>query len=161
MKVILKFDIINVGQQGEIKEVSSGFARNYLIPKNLVMKSNVQNIKIWEKEKIKFEKQREEIIDSAKKIAIKIEASKFIAKVKVGENGKIFGSISNTNIVDICKNAGFKIKKRDVLLSRNIKEIGNHVINVRLHPEIIAKINLFVMDENEKNDISVIQPSMQ
>jgi large subunit ribosomal protein L9 len=149
MKVILMSDIINVGHQGEIKEVSSGFARNYLVPQNLIMEATPANLKIWERERLKFEKQREEIISVAKKIASKMEAVEFIVKVKVGENDKIFGSVTSTNLLKIFKEKGFEINKRDILLSGNIKEVGNYEVNVRLHPEVVVKVKLTVTDEKE------------
>jgi large subunit ribosomal protein L9 len=149
MKVILKSDIASIGRQGEIKEVSAGFARNYLVPRNLVMEVNELNLKIWERERGRLEKYREEIINSAKEIASKMEASKFVTKVRTGESGKIFGSITTANLAKIFEDNGFKVKKRDILLSYNIKEIGDHEINVRLHPEIVAKIKLSVIDEKK------------
>lgn len=149
MKVILKSDIINIGQQGEIKEVTAGFARNYLIPQNLVMAANAQNLKIWEREKVKLAKRREEIISTAKEVASKMEALEFAVKVKISENGKIFGSITTANLTKIFEDNGFKINKRDILLSNNIKEIGKYEINVRLHPEVIAKTKLSVINEKE------------
>jgi large subunit ribosomal protein L9 len=149
MKVILKSDIANVGRQGEIKEVSAGFARNYLIPQSLVMEVNNLNLKIWERERERLKKHREEIINSAKEIASKMETSKFAAKVKTGENGKIFGSITTTNLAKIFEDNGFKVNKRDILLSDNIKEIGDHEISVRLHPEVVARIKLSVISEKK------------
>ncbi|OEG69624.1 hypothetical protein ATZ36_08425, partial [Candidatus Endomicrobiellum trichonymphae] len=112
MKVILKSDINNVGRQGEIKEVSAGFARNYLIPQSLVMEVNDINLKIWERERGRLEKHREETINSAKEIASKMGTSKFVIKVKTGENGKIFGSITAANLAKIFENNGFKVNKR-------------------------------------------------
>ncbi|MDR1122479.1 MAG: 50S ribosomal protein L9 [Endomicrobium sp.] len=150
MKVILMSDITNVGHQGEIKEVSSGFARNYLIPQNLIMKATHTNLKIWERERLKLEKQREKIISTAKKIASKMEAIEFIVKVKVGENDKIFGSVTPTNLLKIFKEKGFEVNKRDILFSGNIKEIGRYEINVRLHPEVVVKVRLIVIDEKEQ-----------
>jgi large subunit ribosomal protein L9 len=149
MKVILKSDIANVGRQGEIKEVSAGFARNYLIPQSLVMKVNVLNLKIWERERGRLEKHREEIINSAKKIASKMEVLKFVTKIKTGESGKIFGSITTANLAKIFEDNGFKVNKRDILLSDNIKKIGDHEVSVRLHPEVVAKIKLSVIDEKK------------
>ncbi len=149
MKVILKSDITNVGRQGEIKEVSAGFARNYLIPQSLVMEANNLNLKIWERERGRLEKHREEIINFAKEIASRMETSKFVAKVEIGENGKIFGSITTANLAKIFEDNGFKVNKRDILLLNNIKEIGDHEINVRLHPEVVAKIKLSVINEKE------------
>ncbi|MDR2192162.1 MAG: 50S ribosomal protein L9 [Endomicrobium sp.] len=147
MKVILRSDITNVGRQGEIKEVSEGFARNYLVPKNLVMEASAQNLKIWERERVKLEKQREGIINRAKELAANLEASEFSIKVKLGDNGKIFGSVTAANIAKIIEKQGFEIGKRDILLSDSIKEIGNYEISVRLHPEVTAKIKLAVVSE--------------
>ncbi|MDR1511415.1 MAG: 50S ribosomal protein L9 [Endomicrobium sp.] len=150
MKVILKCDIANIGRQGEVKSVASGFARNYLVPKNLVMEASAQNLKIWERGKAKFEKQREELINEAKKIAFKMETSKFVARVKMGEGGKIFGSVTALNLAKIFHDNGFEIKKHDILLSDSIKEIGDYEISVRLHPEVIAKTKLSVISEKEQ-----------
>jgi len=147
MKVILRADITNVGRQGEIKEVSAGFARNYLVPKSLVMEASTQNLKIWEREKAKLEKQREEMITAIKEVAVRMESSQFTARVKIGENGKIFGSITTVNLVEIFKDKGFEINKRDILLADNIRETGNYEISIRLHPEVIAKIKLSVVSE--------------
>jgi large subunit ribosomal protein L9 len=147
MKVILKSDITNVGRQGEIKEVSAGFARNYLIPQGLVMEVNDLNLKIWERERGRQEKYREEVINSAKEIASKMEASQFAAKVKTGENGKIFGAITTAKLTKIFEDNGFKVNKRDILLSDNIKEIGDYEISVRLHPEVVANVKISVINE--------------
>jgi large subunit ribosomal protein L9 len=149
MKVILRSDITNVGRQGEIKDVSAGFARNYLVPQNLAMEATPQNLKIWEREKVKLEKQREEIINKAKEVAAKMEAAEFSTKVKVGENGKVFGSVTNSNISKLFEDQGFEVNKRDILLSDSIKELGNYEISIRLHPEVVAKIKLSVVSEKE------------
>ena len=149
MKVILRSDITNIGRQGEIKEVSPGFARNYLIPQSLAMEATAQNMKIWEREKHKLEKQREDIIAAAKEVAVKLEAAEFSAKVKVGENGKVFGSVTTSNLAKILEDQGFEVNKRDILLSDSIKELGNYEISIRLHPEVTAKIKLAVASEKE------------
>lgn len=149
MKVILRSDITNVGRQGEIKDVSPGFARNFLVPQNLAMEATPQNMKIWEREKVKLEKQREEIINAAKEVASKLESTEFTSKVKVGENGKIFGSVTTANIAKLFEDNGFDINKRDILLSDSIKVPGNYEISVRLHPEVVAKTKLAVVDEKE------------
>jgi large subunit ribosomal protein L9 len=147
MKVILRSDITNIGRQGEIKEVSAGFARNYLVPKSLAMEANAQNLKIWERERVKLEKQREEIINNAKDLAGKLEAAEFSVKVKLGDNGKIFGSVTTANIAKIIENQGFQVSKRDILLADSIKEAGSYEISIRLHPEVAAKIKLSVVSE--------------
>ena len=149
MKVILRSDITNVGRQGEVKEVSPGFARNYLVPQNLAMEATPANLKIWERERVKFEKKREEIISAAKEIASKMEEVEFTVKVKIGENGKIFGSVTPANLSKIFEEKGFEVNKRDILLSDNIKEVGNYEVNVRFHPEVVVKVKLAVIGEKE------------
>jgi large subunit ribosomal protein L9 len=150
MKVILRSDIINIGRQGDVKEVAPGFARNFLVPKNLVMPATPQNLKIWEREKVKLEKVRQEAIDVAKELAIKIEENEFApVKVNVGENGKIFGSVTTAIIAKAFSAAGFEISKKDILLSDNIKEIGSYEISVRLHPEVIAKAKFSIVSDKQ------------
>ncbi|MDR2066904.1 MAG: 50S ribosomal protein L9 [Endomicrobium sp.] len=147
MKVILRSDITNVGRQGEIKDVACGFARNYLVPENLAMEATDRNLKIWQRERVKLEKQREEIINSAKKIASKMETVEFTIKAKIGENGKIFGSVTTASLSKLFAEQGFNVNKKDILLSDNIKELGNYEINVRLHPEVVAKVKLVVLSD--------------
>ena len=150
MKVILRTDITNVGRQGEVKDVAAGFARNYLLPKELVMEATAQNMKIWEREKIKLEKIREEIISNAKIVAEKIENTEFSIKVKLGENGKIFGSVTVANLAKLFAEKDFNINKHDILLPAPIKEVGKISVNIRLHPEVIAKVNIDVVEEKIK-----------
>ena len=150
MKVILRTDITNVGRQGEVKDVAAGFARNYLLPKELVMEATAQNMKIWEREKIKLEKIREEVISNAKIVAEKIENTEFSIKVKLGENGKIFGSVTVANLAKLFAEKDFNINKHDILLPAPIKEVGKISVNIRLHPEVIAKVNIDVVEEKIK-----------
>ncbi len=150
MKVILRSDITNVGRQGEIKEVAAGFARNFLLPKKLVMEATSQNLKIWEKEKTRLEKVREEIISNAKSVAEKIEKAEFSIKVKVGENGKIFGSVTTAHLAKLFAEQGFDINKHDILLPAPVKEVGRQSVNVRLHPEVVVKVEIDIIEEKHK-----------
>ncbi|MDR1522734.1 MAG: 50S ribosomal protein L9 [Endomicrobium sp.] len=147
MKVILRSDITNVGRQGEVKDVACGFARNYLIPQNLVMEATDRNLKIWQRERVKLEKQREEVINNAKEVASKMEATEFSIKAKIGENGKIFGSVTTANLSKLFNQQGFNVDKKDILLSDNIKELGNYEVNIRLHPEVLVKVKLAVLGD--------------
>ncbi|MEA5000543.1 MAG: 50S ribosomal protein L9 [Endomicrobiaceae bacterium] len=150
MKVILRSDITNVGRQGEIKDVAAGFARNFLLPKKLGMEATSQNLKIWEREKSRLEKEREEIISNAKVVAEKIEKAEFSITVKVGENGKIFGSITTTHLSKLLSEQGFTVNKHDILLPAPIKEVGKQTLSIRLHPEVIAKIEVNIVEEKHK-----------
>jgi large subunit ribosomal protein L9 len=147
MKVILRADITNVGRQGEVKEVAPGFARNYLLPRNLVMEATDANMKLWSREKVKLEKQREQIIKAEQEIAGKIEKTSFTIQVKIGESGKLFGSVTNATIAKLLEDNGFKVDKHSILLSEAIKEVGVYTVDIRLHPEVIAKLKLWVVEE--------------
>ncbi|MDR2709239.1 MAG: 50S ribosomal protein L9 [Elusimicrobiota bacterium] len=149
MKVILRYDITNVGRQGDVKDVSAGYVRNYLIPKKLVMEANARNLKVWEREKSKMEKVRQEVIDKAKELAQQLETQEFQVHVKIGDNGKIFGSVTHATLAQIFAENGFEVNKHDILLAANIKELGSYEINVRLHPEVSAKAKFIVIGDKE------------
>ena len=151
MKVILRADITNIGRQGKIKDVAAGFARNFLLPKKLAMEATPQNMKIWEREKVKLEKQRDEVIANALTIKENIEKISFSTKVKVGENGKIFGSITTNHLAKLFAQEGFTINKHDILLPAPVKEVGKQSINIRLHPEVLAKVEVDIIEEKQKN----------
>jgi len=151
MKVILRADITNIGRQGNIKDVAAGFARNFLLPKKLAMEATPQNMKIWEREKVKLEKQREEVIANAVSVKDNIEKISFSTKVKVGENGKIFGSITTTHLSKLFAQEGFTINKHEILLPAPVKEVGKLTVNIRLHPEVLAKVEVDIIEEKQKN----------
>ncbi|GAB1402182.1 50S ribosomal protein L9 [Elusimicrobiota bacterium] len=151
MKVILRADITNIGRQGKIKDVAAGFARNFLLPKKLAMEATPQNMKIWEREKVKLEKQREEVIANAVSVKENIEKISFSTKVKVGENGKIFGSITTNHLSKLFAQEGFTINKHDILLPAPVKEVGKLTVNIRLHPEVLAKVEVDIIEEKQKN----------
>ncbi len=154
MKVILRSDITNVGRQGDIKDVADGFARNYLFPQKLAMEASAANLKIWDRQKVTLEKEREEIIATARALAAKIEAASLIITVKVGEGGKLFGSVTGTNIVRALTDSGFTIEKHSILLPEPIKEVGEYGVDIRLHPEVIAKAKLWVVAEKSHEQIT-------
>jgi large subunit ribosomal protein L9 len=150
MKVILCHDITNVGKQGDIKDVTAGYARNFLLPKSLVMEATPSNLKIWDKRKDKLSKEREKIILEAKGLAEKIEKTALTITVKVGDNGKIFGSVTTAHVSKVLEDSGFTVEKHSILLSAPIKETGTYDFDIRLHPEVLAKAKLWVVEEKSK-----------
>jgi large subunit ribosomal protein L9 len=152
MKVILRHDITNIGKQGDIKEIKIGYARNYLIPKQLAMEATPQNLKVWEKEKVKLQKERDQIIDAAKELAAKLEKTSMTITVNVGENNKLFGSVTATTIAKTLEENGFSVEKYDILLAEPIKEIGVYVVDIRVHPQVIAKAKFWVVEEKKEKE---------
>ena len=146
MKVILKQDIKGVGKKDQIINVSDGYVRNFLFPKNMAVEANNENMsKLRAKQDSNaFKKQQEK--EEAQKIADKI--SKIILKVpvKVGGNGKIFGGVSTKEISDLLeKNYKIKVDKKKIELTETIKELGARNVNIKLYEGVIANLKIDVV----------------
>ena len=148
MKVILLQDIIGVGKKDQIINVSDGYVRNFLFPKNMAVEANNENMsKLRAKQDSNaFKKQQEK--EEAQKIADKI--SKIILKVpvKAGGNGKIFGGVSTKEISDLLeKNYKIKVDKKKIELKETIKELGTRNVNIKLYEGVIANLKIDVVAE--------------
>ncbi|MBN1824114.1 MAG: 50S ribosomal protein L9 [Endomicrobiales bacterium] len=152
MKVILRSDVTNIGKQGDIKNVSPGYARNFLLPRKLAMEANASNMKIWEREKVRLEKEREEIIGKAKDLAGQIEKISVTIPMKLGESGKLFGSVGNSHIAKALDENGFKVAKQDILLAEPLKEIGAFTVEIRLHPEVNANLKVWIIEDKSEKE---------
>ncbi|TNF52169.1 50S ribosomal protein L9 [bacterium] len=145
MKVILKEDVKNLGSMGAVVNVANGYGRNYLIPRNLAVEANPKNLK-------RFEHEKNIILEKAKKIKNKQEAlANTISQISLtieanaGEDGKLFGSVTSKDIAEEVAKQGIEIDKRKVVLpEETIKRIGTYTIQVKLHPEVTANIQLEV-----------------
>ncbi len=147
MKVIFIEDVPNTGQKGEIKEVTSGYARNYLIPKGLALEATPGRLKDLEmKEKTRARKSAKES-GEAKKVADKIEGKTVTIKAKTGEGGKLFGSVTSADIVALLAGSGVQLDKKKIALEEPIKTLGEHNVLIKLHPEITASITVLVEPE--------------
>lgn len=152
MKLILRNDIRGLGRQGEVREAAPGYARNYLIPRGLAMEATPGNLKLWEKEKVKYEKQRLEHVQEAKGLAEKIEKVSLTITVKTGDSGKLFGSVTNATIAKALEQQGFKIDKHDIMLGEPLKEVGVYTIDIRLHTDVAAKAKVWIVAEKSKTE---------
>lgn len=146
MKVILKQDVKGVGKKDQIINVSDGYVRNFLFPKNMAVEANNENMsKLRAKQESNaFKKQQEK--EEAQKIADKI--SKIILKVpvKAGGNGKIFGGVSTKEISDLLeKNYKIKVDKKKIELKETIKELGTRNVNIKLYEGVIANLKIDVV----------------
>jgi large subunit ribosomal protein L9 len=147
MKVILLKDIENLGKKYEIKEVSDGYARNYLIPKKLAKVANEKNLKWLEKQKEKEEKKAEEELKKVQEAASAIDGQEITIPVKVGEDGQLFESINIQKIYEKLKEAGFEIKKNQILLESPIKELGEFPVKIKFPHNLEAEIKVIVVEE--------------
>lgn len=148
MLVILKKNVKGTGKAGDIVKVSDGFANNRLIPAGLAVPATNQNVKSAEKQKAFIEKKNAEEKAAAEATAKKLESKTVTIKTRVGDNGKLFGSITSMDIADaIQKQVGNKIDKKKIVLSKPIKEIGENTVEVKLYPEVSATVKVVISEE--------------
>ena len=147
MKVILKQDVKNLGDKDEVKEVKEGYARNYLIPKGLAEKATKSKLKEVEKRRQDKEKQEEKEIEEAEKLKEQLAKEKLVLKVKTGDGGKLFGSVTNKDISEkLQEDKKIQIDKRKIELDNPIKDIGSYDVDIKLHPKVEAKLKVEVTE---------------
>ncbi len=148
MKVILIKDVKGTGKKGEIVKVSDGHARNFLIPRGLAEEATSGNINKLKHQKAAQKKKQEEEISKAKELAEKISKTTLKFKTKAGEGGRLFGSITTKDIAEkLKKEHKIKIDKRKVVLDNPIKELGAQFVEIKVYPEISAKLKVEVTAE--------------
>ena len=147
MKVILKDDVKNVGNMGDIVKVTDGYARNYLVPKGLAVEASSKNVKSVEHEKRIIQEKAKKIRNSAEDLSDRISKVTLVVKANAGEEGKLFGSVTTMDIAEALKNEGFDIDKKKISLDEPIKRIGEHTVNVKIHPEITTNVTVQVVQE--------------
>lgn len=145
MRVILKQDISTLGRAGDIKEVRDGYARNYLFPRGLVMSANVRSVKekafLEQVQARKVAKRKK----SAQEQAQQINGKEVTLSVKVGEDNKLFGSVTNIQVAKELEAMGFHVERRAIVLDENIKALGNYKVQIKLHDGVAAQIVLHVV----------------
>ncbi|MEO5356064.1 MAG: 50S ribosomal protein L9 [Nitrospirae bacterium YQR-1] len=147
MKIILREDVNNVGEMGMIVNVARGYARNYLIPKKFAVEANPKNMKALQHETRIITEKVKKLKLSAEDMANKIAATPVNIAAKAGEEGKLFGSVTNKDIADALEASGFNIDKRKILLESPIKRTGEHIVKIRIHPEVHADLKVEVVPE--------------
>jgi large subunit ribosomal protein L9 len=147
MKVILRKNFDQLGKVGEIVNVKDGYARNFLIPRQIAYHATQGNILALEEEKKQIRKKEAKELDAAQKFASELEKISVTIPVKVGEEDKIFGSVTNQMIADSLKEKGFDIDKRKIEVTEQIKSLGIYSVHVRLHPNVTAVVKTWVVRE--------------
>ncbi len=144
MKVILKENIEHLGQIGDIVKVAPGYSRNYLLPKGLAIEATDKNAKALEHAKRQLAYKKNKTLESAKALVAKLEALVVELVHQAGEEGKLFGSVTNMEIANFLKNNGFEIDRKKIVLAEPIKQVGEYNVTVKIHPEITATLNVKV-----------------
>lgn len=148
MKVILLEDVKSLGKKGQIVNVSDGYARNFVLPKKLGLEATSKNLNDLKLQKANEEKVAQQILDEAKELAKKVEAGKVEVKIKVGEGGRTFGSVSTKEIaIAVKEQMGYDIDKKKIQLKDAIKTLGTHAVPVKLHQKVTAELKVIVTEE--------------
>ena len=147
MKVILLQDVKSLGKKGEIVNVNDGYARNFILPKKLGVEATSKNLNDLKLQKANAEKVAAEQLAAAKELAEKIEKLTVTLKMKAGEGGKAFGSVSSKEIGKAIEDQiGLEIDKKKLVLPEPIKTFGNHEVPVKLHKDVTAKLTVKVTE---------------
>ncbi len=150
MQIILKNDMEKLGNTGEIVNVAPGYARNYLIPRGIAIVATKGNRKQFESEREGWEKKAEKLRGDANSQKDALEALQLVFKRKVGEEGKLFGSVTSMDIEAELKAQNFEIDRKKIVLGDPIKSLGSYKVPFKLHPGIKAVLNVSVEDEAPK-----------
>lgn len=147
MKVILRENFEPLGKIGDVVEVKEGYARNYLLPRKIAYTAIKGNLKAFEEEKKNIEKKAKQEVAAAEALASEIEKVSVTIPVQVGEEDKIFGSVTTQMIADALKEKGYDIDKRKIEIEEQIKTLGIYGVNIKLHSDIGTKIKVWVVRE--------------
>ena len=147
MKIILLDDVSKVGRRGEVREVSDGYARNFLIPKKLALSATAGNLKNLEHIKTQQDAKADRAKADAESLRSRVEALVYEERRQASEEGKLFGSVTSQDIADFLARHGLKIDRRRITLDEPIKTLGEFSVSMRLHPEVTAQLRVTVARE--------------
>lgn len=149
MQVILMEKVVNLGQLGDVVKVKEGYARNYLVPQGKAKRATAANIAEFETKRAELEKAQAEVLAAAKVRAEKLEGLMVQISQKAGVDGRLFGSVTNSDIADAVKAQGFELAKAEVRLPEGpLKQVGDYPITLALHTDVLANITVSVLGEH-------------
>ena len=149
MKVILLEDVKSLGKKGEIVNVSDGYARNYVLPKKLGVEANSANLNDLKLQKANADKVAQEQLEAAQRLAEILETKEVVLKMKSGEGGRAFGSISSKEIAAAAKQqCSLELDKKKIQLPEAIKALGVYEVSVKLHTKVTGKLRVKGVEEN-------------
>jgi large subunit ribosomal protein L9 len=147
MEVILKEDIANVGKIGEVVRVRDGYARNYLLPRGLVLVANKKNLRTFEHQKKIVADQKQKIVRHAQTVSDQLATVAVVIPMKVGEEGRLFGSVTTMQIEKALKARGVNVERRKIHLNEPIKMAGEYEVPVRLSADVTVPLKVSVVPE--------------
>lgn len=148
MKVILKESVEKLGEIGDVVSVKPGYARNYLIPQGKATEATVRNVKVLEHQKRLVQDRINKTIKTAEALAGRLASMSVTISQKVGENDRLFGSVTAMDIAEALNEEGIEIDKKKFVLEEPIKKLGVYTVPIKLHAEVTANLKVWVVEEN-------------
>ncbi len=146
MRLILLRDVASLGRKGEVVDVADGYARNFLLPRNLAQEANRGALAVLGEQKKAQVRREEEALSDARALADRIEATKLAVRARAGENGRLFGAVTNADVAAaIAAAVAVPIDKHKVELKGQIKSLGSYPVEVKLHKSVVAKTTVDVI----------------
>ncbi|MCL6612567.1 MAG: 50S ribosomal protein L9 [Peptococcaceae bacterium] len=145
MKVVLLQDVKGQGKKGDIITVAEGYARNFLIPRNLAVEASEAALKEISRQKAAQDMKKKKEEEEARAAAARLDGTKVRIKTRVGEGGKLFGAVSSKDIAEgLARQHGIDLDKKKIVLKEPLKTLGEHLVTVKLHPSVQATITVLV-----------------
>ncbi len=149
MKIILLQDEKKLGKKGDVIEASDGYARNYILPKKIGIEATPKNMNELKLQKASQDKRAQEQMEAAKALAAQLEDKQIVVKIKGGEGGRTFGSVSSKEIATACQEQhGIEIDKKKIQLPESIKSFGAYEVPIKLHPQVTGKLIVKVVEKD-------------
>ena len=161
MQIILMERVAKLGQMGDVVNVKQGYARNFLIPTGKALRASAVNITSFEAQKAQLEARNLETKAEAESLASKLDGQRFVVIRSASDAGSLYGSVTTRDAADAATESGFSIDKKQAILLAPIKELGLHALIVRLHPEVLANIELNVARSAEEAQLQDAGKSIQ
>ncbi|MDL2209235.1 50S ribosomal protein L9 [Desulfovibrio sp. OttesenSCG-928-O18] len=147
MQVILRADVENLGRLGDVVTVKAGYGRNYLLPQGMAMPASKANLKVFELERKKLQAEMDALRSAAGELGERIKKTDITIVMRVGENDKLYGSVTSGVIADALAEKGVEIDRRRVIIDAPIRTIGQFPVRVRLHADVVVEFNITVAPE--------------
>ena len=145
MKLILTDEVKGLGHRGEVVNVALGYARNFLLPKELALPATEGNMKRLEQEKHRYDARMLKEKDAASNVAKAVEGIKIVLKKKAGEHDALYGSVTSAELAEALSAKGIKVDKRRIDLEEPIKRVGTHTVHVKLHRDVTVALTVEVL----------------
>lgn len=160
MDVILLERVAKLGQMGDVVSVKQGYARNFLLPQGKALRASAANLKSFEDQKAQLEARNLETKKEAEALAAKLDGEQFVVLRSASDGGSLYGSVTTRDAAEAATEAGFSLDRKQVALIAPIKDLGLHDVNVLLHPEVTATIQLNVARSAEEAELQAAGKSI-